>query len=387
LAAVFDENGVNITGFRPEYWHTDHLGNVRLAFSDVNNNGRIEIEDDPGTPEDDTEVMQENHYYPFGMNQMGPWYEVVAPENKYQYNGKELNEELGLDWYDYGARWYDGSIGRWGQVDRLAEKYFVFSPYHFVANNPIKNFDVDGNEFTENAWDWVMRLTRAIDRYQSYNNKKIDKHREKMSSGNLSTKQTNKRKRQIEKLQQKNQDLESLRGEIAELAVSNQIYDVVQSNKFNDPNYDKAGTLFNSKTGSVDIVLPSSANIGLFAHELHHAFQFEVGTTSLSSHDGSLNPIGIADWLAYDQQDEIDAYRVQGLFGSTQSRLPNEYSNRPVGPVSVDSAPAIINLKRFGRSGEISHQHLQALAKSTRMAFRWSRIINGVSTRTTYGPN
>jgi hypothetical protein len=67
LAAVFDENGVNVTGFRPEYWHTDHpdpsgtgqvLGNVRLAFSDVNNNGRIEIEDDPGTPEDDTEVMR-----------------------------------------------------------------------------------------------------------------------------------------------------------------------------------------------------------------------------------------------------------------------------------------------------------------------------------------
>jgi hypothetical protein len=81
LAAVFDENGVNVTGFRPEYWHTDHpdpsgtgqvLGNVRLAFSDVNKNGRIEIEDDPGTPEDDTEIMQENHYYPFGMNQLGP---------------------------------------------------------------------------------------------------------------------------------------------------------------------------------------------------------------------------------------------------------------------------------------------------------------------------
>jgi hypothetical protein len=95
IVAMYDENGVGVDHFRPEYWHTDHLGNVRLAFSDVNNNGRIEIEDDPGTPEDDTEVMQENHYYPFGMNQLGPWYETVAPENKYQYNGKELNEELG----------------------------------------------------------------------------------------------------------------------------------------------------------------------------------------------------------------------------------------------------------------------------------------------------
>jgi hypothetical protein len=31
---------------------------LRLAFADKNNNGRIEIEDDPGTPEDDTEVMR-----------------------------------------------------------------------------------------------------------------------------------------------------------------------------------------------------------------------------------------------------------------------------------------------------------------------------------------
>jgi RHS repeat-associated protein len=141
---MYDENGVNITGFRPEYWHTDHLGNVRLAFSDVNNNGRIEIEDDPATQEDDTEIMQENHYYPFGMNQMGPWYETVAPPNKYQYNGKELNEELGLDWYDYGARWYDGAVGRFTGVDPLAEERAWMTPYNYVQNNPILRIDPNG---------------------------------------------------------------------------------------------------------------------------------------------------------------------------------------------------------------------------------------------------
>jgi RHS repeat-associated protein len=143
---MYDENGVEVDHFRPEYWHTDHLGNVRLAFSDVNNNGRIEIEDDPGTQEDDTEIMQENHYYPFGMNQLGPWYETVAPENKYQYNGKELNEELGLDWYDYGARWHDAAVGRWGAIDPKAESYFSISSRSYAINNPIVYIDPNGAE-------------------------------------------------------------------------------------------------------------------------------------------------------------------------------------------------------------------------------------------------
>lgn len=42
--------------------------------------------------------MQEEHYYPFGLNQVGDWYATTAPENKYQFNGKELNEEMGLNW-------------------------------------------------------------------------------------------------------------------------------------------------------------------------------------------------------------------------------------------------------------------------------------------------
>jgi len=31
--------------------------------------------------------------------------------NRYQYNGKELTSDLGLNWNDYGTRWYDPAIG------------------------------------------------------------------------------------------------------------------------------------------------------------------------------------------------------------------------------------------------------------------------------------
>ena len=74
----------------------------------------------------------------------GAWAAQVGTENGYQYNGKELNEDFGLGLYDYGARWYDPAIGRWGQVDPLADNYFSISPYAYVANNPLIFIDPDG---------------------------------------------------------------------------------------------------------------------------------------------------------------------------------------------------------------------------------------------------
>jgi len=79
-----------------DYAVKDHLGNSRVYFK---YNGSMSF-------------LQENHYYPFGMEQ-GGWTAPSSPENKYKYNGKELNDEFSLGLYDYGARWYDGSIGRW----------------------------------------------------------------------------------------------------------------------------------------------------------------------------------------------------------------------------------------------------------------------------------
>jgi len=62
--------------------------------------------------------------------------------NRYRYN--ELHDELGLGWYDYGARMYDPSIGRWNGVDASSEEYGGFSPYNYVLNNPLVLVDPDG---------------------------------------------------------------------------------------------------------------------------------------------------------------------------------------------------------------------------------------------------
>ena len=54
----------------------------------------------------------------------------------YRYTGKELVRFQGLDWLDYGARWYDPTTLRWNGVDKLAEKYKPVSPYSILW--PIK---------------------------------------------------------------------------------------------------------------------------------------------------------------------------------------------------------------------------------------------------------
>jgi RHS repeat-associated protein len=123
------------SAFYYEYTVKDHLGNARVSFQA--NGASL-------TP------LQENHYYPFGLEMEGSWIAQVGTENPYQYNGKELNEDFGLNLSDYGARWYDASLGRWWSVDPMGEdlEQAPFSPYHYTFDNPVLFIDPDGMKGT-----------------------------------------------------------------------------------------------------------------------------------------------------------------------------------------------------------------------------------------------
>ncbi|MFN8338596.1 MAG: RHS repeat-associated core domain-containing protein [Saprospiraceae bacterium] len=117
------------------------MGNARLSFTDKNNNGIVDVTNITST----NEVLQENHYYAFGMNHEGPWLINQADkDNAYQYNGKEINTDHGLNWSDFGARWYDACVGRFTGVDPIAEKFPHVNPYNYAENKPINNIDLWG---------------------------------------------------------------------------------------------------------------------------------------------------------------------------------------------------------------------------------------------------
>ena len=120
------------------------MGNNRLTFCDFNNNGRIEISDDPGTQENELEITQETHYYPFGLEHKGNWYATVTPDNNYLYNGKELNRDYDINLYEYGARWYDPAIGRFIGVDPIADQFAWVSVYNYAENEPVGSIDLHG---------------------------------------------------------------------------------------------------------------------------------------------------------------------------------------------------------------------------------------------------
>jgi RHS repeat-associated protein len=88
-------------------------------------------------------ITQETHYDAFGLELAGIE-KTGKPEFDWKFTGKESIDDLDLGWTDFGARQYDPALARWHSADPIASKYFEYSPYNYVINNPMKYVDPKG---------------------------------------------------------------------------------------------------------------------------------------------------------------------------------------------------------------------------------------------------
>ena len=113
------------------YYVTDHLGSTRMVVDSKNN------------------IKETINYYPFGsemkMETPAQMQQTENANHPFRFTGKELDKQNGLNWYDFGARWFDvAGLPMWTSVDPLAEKYYHLSPYVYCENNPVRFIDPTG---------------------------------------------------------------------------------------------------------------------------------------------------------------------------------------------------------------------------------------------------
>jgi RHS repeat-associated protein len=95
-------------------------------------------------------ILEETHYYPFGLTQAGISSKALNfgnPENKKnKFQDQEYNDDLGVDLYEFKYRMDDPQIGRFWQIDPLADKFVYNSTYAFSENKVTGHIELEGLE-------------------------------------------------------------------------------------------------------------------------------------------------------------------------------------------------------------------------------------------------
>ena len=104
-----------------------------------------------------TNLLQYNEYYPYGLQTANSWTRDNTKNNFLYNQGTELDTNSGL--YETFFRGYDGALGRFHQVDPLADISGSKTPYHYASGNPVMLNDPLG----AHDGDWSSYVHPALD--------------------------------------------------------------------------------------------------------------------------------------------------------------------------------------------------------------------------------
>ncbi len=115
-------------------------------------------------------ILEETHYYPFGLTMAGISSKAVGTiQNKDKtFQGQRFDDELGLNWIQFKWRNHDPQIGRFIEIDPLAEDYVYNSTYAFSENKVTNHIELEGLEavpLAPQVWQSVQETARSCGPY------------------------------------------------------------------------------------------------------------------------------------------------------------------------------------------------------------------------------
>ena len=117
-------------------------GYMLIYVSNEEEQANIAYFDDISITHNHSPVIQENAYYPFGLQHASSYQRSYSTKQNFKYNGFEEQMEWGV--YDYQARYYDPALGKFLNIDPAADLMRRHSPYNYAFDNPIRFIDPDG---------------------------------------------------------------------------------------------------------------------------------------------------------------------------------------------------------------------------------------------------
>ncbi|AUC13629.1 hypothetical protein BTO06_00040 [Tenacibaculum sp. SZ-18] len=298
------------------YQYKDHLGNIRLTYSDTDNNGNV----------NQSEIIEESNYYPFGLEHKGYNDAINSSENNsYTYNGKELEEELEKNTLAYGWRDYDPAVGRFNKIDRFAEKYYNMSTYSYAGNNPVLFVDIQGDSIGLGKDIFLKFMTMVENKIKDIKNRRNGRINALKTKGK--TDKIKRLKAKWNKKDQKNSILsvyEKTLDELREMeAEKNLIFDI--KTDVGGGSYKDGFLGYDTSRNTVTVNLVDGYNKGDLAHELKHGYQYLKGQMSLyMTPDGTFYGGDLHDLI-----DEEEAYNRGSKFGgkgSYRNKIQIEYN-------------------------------------------------------------